>query len=182
MGARGPKPEPAAIKRAKGNPGRRAVGVDPAVDSVEKAQGLTAPEWINAAGREIWGRLAPKLEAMNLLSGLDVETFGRYCQNFGRWLKMQARLDSDGETYLVESEHGKYVRANPAYLIADRLERQLVAAEAGFGLNPAERQRIYAARAAGKSQGELFGGAAEAPAKSAPAAKPVESGPVGLLN
>jgi P27 family predicted phage terminase small subunit len=82
-----------------------------------------------------------------LLTIADVETFGRYCRNFARWLKLQRELDTDGETYVSESQHGTLKRANPAFIMADRLERMLLATEDRFGLNPAERQRIMAARA-----------------------------------
>jgi len=150
MGRRGPKPEPAAIKEKKGS-SRRPIGSDPAADATSSTPSrVEAPSWLKKEGMDVWTRLAPRLTAMNLLSQTDAETFARYCRNFARWLKMQKVLDDEGETYESESvSGGKLKRAHPAYLIADRLERQLIAAEACFGLNPAERQRIFAARAAG---------------------------------
>lgn len=155
MGRRGPRPEPAAVKIAKGNPGRRPVGTAPAVDAVAREK-VTPPAWLTGDGLKIWQRLAPRLAAMKLLGVADAETFARYCRNFARWLKMQTVLDREGETYESESQHGKLKRAHPAYLIGDRLERQLASAEANFGLNPAERQRIYAARAAAGKAPDLF--------------------------
>lgn len=162
MGRRGPKPESAAVKEAKGKPGRRPVGSDPvAIVAADAVARIDAPEWLNDAGREVWTRLAPRLVALKLLSPTDAETFGRYCKNFARWLKMQKRLDDLGEIYAIETASGVVRRADPAFLIGDRLERQLVSAEAMFGLNPAERQRIFAARAAGAGSGtgdrDLFG-------------------------
>ena len=76
-------------------------------------------------------------------------------------------------------------RADPAYMIADRLEKQLMSAEASFGLNPAERQRLFAARASG-SLGDLFGAGKgndrqdKAPPSAPPAPKGGDS-PVGFL-
>lgn len=160
MGRRGPKPEPAAVKAAKGNPGRRAIGSDPDIDAKDAAVSqIAAPAWLKKDGLEVWKRLAPRLAKLKLLTPTDAETFGRYCKNFARWLKMQARLDKMGEIYEIETASGTVRRADPAFLIGDRLERQLVSAEAVFGLNPAERQRIYAARAApgSHSDGDLFG-------------------------
>lgn len=166
MGRRGPKPEPAAIKEQKGS-SRRPIGSDPVAASVAAAR-VEAPAWLKNDGLTIWKRLAPRLIAMNLLGQTDAETFARYCRNFARWFKMQKVLDKEGETYESESPHGKYKRAHPAYMIADRLERQLTAAEANFGLNPAERQRIFAARAAAAAggHGDLF----DRPASSSPSA------------
>jgi P27 family predicted phage terminase small subunit len=168
MGRRGPKPQPASIKEAKGNAGRRPIGSDPAlpadqtVDGASVAEASSAiepPDWLKKEGLVVWERHAPRLVAQRLLTATDVAPFARYCRNFARWLKMQRIIDKEGETYESESAHGKLKRAHPAFLIADRIERGLLAIEDRFGINPAERQRIYAARAAsGIRPNDLFGG------------------------
>ena len=180
------------MKLAKGNPGNRRVGEEPKVDEAAApavAAGVIPPTWLKDEGLRIWNELAPRLQQMNILRRLDAAAFGRYCRNFARWLKMQKILDDEGETYESESPHGSYKRAHPAYIIADRLERQLAAAEANFGLNPAERQRLFASRAALGAAGTLFDdepAATKRPAQSTPPPEPVEkpgkSGVVGLLN
>lgn len=187
MGRRGPKPEPASVKLAKGNSGHRPIGSD-ATPEVEAAVAavvkVTPPAWLKTDGLKVWKRLAPRLIGQKLLFQIDAETFGRYCKNFARWLKMQKRLDDMGEIYEIETASGKVRRADPAYMIADRLERQLTAAEATFGLNPAERQRLFAARASG-SIGGLFDGdrPVERPATGAPNQTEAPAGSaVGFLN
>jgi P27 family predicted phage terminase small subunit len=202
MGRRGPKPEPAAIKQAKGNPGRRPIGADPDLSSPtaqaetpEKAAAIAIepPAWLKGEGLAIWKQLAPRQIQMKLLSPIDAEPFARYCRNFARWAKMQDILDAEGETYESESQHGKLKRAHPAFLISDRLERQLLAAEDRFGRNPAERQRLYAARAAQPAfPGELPFGLPPVPVKKAGKSKGRQSvpsralggpsSPVGFLN
>lgn len=194
MGLRGPKPEPAAVKIAKGNPGNRPIGVDPQI-TADQGVPVTPPAWLKKSGLAIWERLAPRLTAMKLLSQVDAEAFGRYCRNFARWQKMQLILDKEDEFYESESAHGKLKRVHPAFLVSDRLERQLLASEDRFGLNPAERQRLFAARAAIPNWGDLFGGlpsSGKQPAGKQPAGKPKGGGdekpathvgsPVGLLN
>lgn len=182
MGRRGPKPEPAAVKEAKGKPGRRPIGSDPVQEAAQPVR-IDAPDWLKDGGLEVWQRLSPRLVALKLLSPTDAETFARYCKNFARWLKMQTRLDTMGEIYEIETASGLVRRADPAFLIGDRLERQLVSAEAVFGLNPAERQRIFAGRAAGGAGAgdrDLFGHPSAPPAgkgkgaagKAQPAAAP----------
>lgn len=191
MARRGPKPQPAAVKVAKGNPSRRKVGTDPVEATAKASARVTAPAWLKEDGLAVWKRLAPRLTSLKLLTETDAETFGRYCRNFARWLKMQKRLDEHGEIYEIETASGVVRRADPAFLIGDRIERQLVSAEAMFGLNPAERQRIYAARAAGATAVvDLFGnpsnpatprrgkGAAKAPQSQA---EPAGKSPVGFL-
>jgi P27 family predicted phage terminase small subunit len=186
--ARGPKPQPAAVREQK-EPIRSPHRQRPAAPDMQIAAGaLQPPKWLKKEGLRIWGRLAPTLRAAKLLTQADVETFARYCRNFARWLKMQKEVDKEGEAYESESQWGKLKRVNPSFLIADRIERQLLAAEDRFGLNPAERQRIFIARAAG-APADLFGGQQLPPEKRSDdaAAQPTrpaepEQGPVGFLN
>jgi P27 family predicted phage terminase small subunit len=201
-GRRGPAPAPAAVKKARGNPGKRPIttedqerelletgaGLAEGASSTDStpagggggaaaeagggegaAPSLAPPVWLNEEGREVWQRLAPRLAVMKILQTLDVDAFGRYCQNFGRWVKLQKRLDEEGETYTSDSPHGSYVRANPAFMIADRLDRACERAEAAFALNPADRQRLFAARAAAGTgaPGDLFGASSQPPAGGA---------------
>jgi P27 family predicted phage terminase small subunit len=191
MGRRGPKPAPAAVKAAKGNPGRRPIGADPvpAESSTATADQPTAkvaaPAWLNGEARTVWERLAPRLIAMKLLTPPDAYTFARYCKNFAMWLKMQRRLTRKGEIYEIETASGKVRRADPAFLMADRLDRRLEAVEDRFGLNPAERQRIFAARAAQPHAGDLFGERPIAPAAAPQGSGPsrqVGGSPIGTLN
>lgn len=141
----GRKPAPAVVKEAKGNPGRRPIGADPKVNT-SLAGGVAPPAWLKGEGLKVWKRLAPNVARLKLLTPVDAESFARYCRNLARWLRMQDVLDKEGETYESESAHGKLKRAHPAFLIGDRLARLLESQEAVFGLNPAERQRIFAAR------------------------------------
>lgn len=195
MGFRGPKPDPAAVKEAKGNPGRRPIGADPVIDEQADAShgeimvapnDVQPPAWLKDDALEIWNKLAPRLVRMKLLSPVDAPAFGRYCRDFARWEKMQTELDQRGETYESESQHGKLRRIDPAFMIADRLGRQLLALESLFGLNPAERQRLFAARASNPLPTDLFGypvaggNAKKRSDEDAPVRG--KSSPVGLLN
>lgn len=215
-GRRGPAPAPAAVKIAKGNSTKRTGGTklraqaQAEADILNAGAGITdsapqgsvgggggdsaslsaiaAPDFLNEEGRKIWNDLAGRLASMRILQTIDAMAFGRYCQNFGKWVKLQKRLDEEGETYTSESPHGTYTRAHPAFMMADRLDRQLSAAEANFALNPADRQRLFAARAAagagaGAGGADLFGpssGAGATPDK--PAGGDDNSSPAGWLN
>lgn len=155
------------------------------------AAASAAPAWLKKDGLDIWNRLAPTLRAAKLLADVDTPAFARYCRNYARWLKMQREMDKFGETYETEGQFGKMKRISPAFVIGDRVERMLLAFEDRFGLNPAERQRIMAARANTGATGDMFTApqagkeserrAADPAAEAAPAAEPIE-GPIGLLN
>lgn len=208
-GRRGPAPEPAARKRAKGNPGRRPIndetealeaGAHGAGFDAEPSEGggggesvavptIQPPDWLNADGLVVWNRLAPRLATMRILQLLDSDTFARYCYDFGRWVKLNRRIEGEGETYVVTSNHGTYNRAHPMLVVVDRIERRLEAYESNFALNPADRQRLFAARAAAAGAGSGAAGAdlfdrsegvgGEGDKSSPPSDK---ASPVGFLN
>lgn len=179
---RGPKPAPAAVREAKGNPGKRRMAPDAAA-TLAATGGVAPPEWLKGEGLKVWGRLAPNVARLKLLTPVDAESFARYCRNLARWLKMQEVLDREGETYESESQHGKLKRAHPAFLIGDRLARLLESQEAVFGLNPAERQRIFASRTMTPDPaGDLFGRREAEPSGVSAPAPEKPAGPVGLLN
>jgi P27 family predicted phage terminase small subunit len=148
-----------------------------------------APVWLRGEGLKIFQRMAPALRGMKLLTETDVPAFSRYCTHYARWLDLQARMKKGGDIYEIETASGKVLRAHPAFTMADRLDRMMLAFEDRFGLNPAERQRIMAARANTGATGDMFGNASgkedrrsdDAAAAAAPAAEPIE-GPIGLLN
>lgn len=182
---RGRRPQPEGIKSQKA-PVRSTRKAAPAAVAV--AGGIQPPAWLKAEGLGIWNRLAPTLSQAKLLTAADTETFARYCRNFARWLAMQRALDEGSETYTVETAAGVVHRARPEFLIADRLERMMMATEDRFGLNPAERQRIIAARAQTGVSGDLFdaikpkaGRPDDVATQAAPAAQPIGV-PIGFLN
>lgn len=171
---RGRKPEPAAIKEAKGNPGRRPIPAEPVVADAR------IPEWLSGEGKAIWLRLAPDLARMNLLKRPDELTFGRYCENFALWLKARSALAASDLVTVTSSEHVTMERLNKNLAAMLLLEKRLVDMEDRFGLNPANRQRIYAqrAQAGGQIPGELPLEGDEPPR----AQDTNERGPVGFLN
>lgn len=180
---RGRKPKPAAIKdqvkpvRSARKPTARPPESAPAV-----ATGVQPPEWLEGEGLAEWNRRAPTMALAKLLSAADINAFARYCANFARWLGMYRTLQEEGEYYVVESPHGTYKRPHPLGSRIETLELRLIAAEDRFGMNPAERQRIMAARAQTGVSGDLFAQPPKTePRQDSPPAT-VRSGPVGMLN
>ncbi len=173
-GRRGPAPQPASVKKAKGNPGKRPISKmekiemeanqagagfdDPetASDNAGAMPAITPPEWLSDGGLTVWKQLASRLMMMKVLQHIDALTFGRYCQDFARWIALQDNISSRGETYETTTQHGKFIKLNPASMLASRLNRELMMMEANFGLNPADRQRLFASRADWGQGADLF--------------------------
>ncbi len=186
--ARGRRPKPEAV-REQLKP-VRSVRQEPAEAKAEVQAvllaGVRPPSWVDGEALELWNQFAPPLQAARLLTAADVGAFARYCVNFVRWLDKIAKLKG-GETYQITTASGVVDRAKPEFLIADRLERMLMAVEDRFGLNPMERQRIMAARAQTGVNGDLFPpdkpeGREDDPAAKATAAAMAGDDPIGLLN
>lgn len=197
---RGPAPKPAAVKKAKGNSGRRPIpqgalneeeilAQDVGVSSDPTNQSTSdvtppKPDFLTDRGVGIWESLAPKLAMLQLLKNVDAMTFARYCNDFADWIRAKEDIDANGLTYESESPHGTYRRANPAVALADRMNRTLLQFESNFGLNPADRQRLYAGRAmsGGAGAGSRGPSVGEGGAVSDNGELPLGGGPVGLLN
>jgi len=181
-GRRGPAPEPAAVKKAKGNSGHRPIVTVDIEEAANEAAAMGSstteiqpPDWLNKGGLKVWSDIAPRLTVMKILTTIDANTFARYCQSFGRWVELEKTLDAKGTTYESESPHGKYVRSHPAFMQASRLNRELMMMEQSFALNPADRQRLFAARAAAAMAPGLFD-------PPSPDAGEASRSSIGLLN
>ena len=139
--SRGRRPDPQAVRDAKGNPGKRA---KPVVDAAAmKPGGIIKPlAKLTPAAAAIWQSLGPDLERLNFIRGTDRELFGRYCQTVVEYWEATRHLRLEGSVYWTETLHGKMKRINPYFLVQERLAARLVPMEDRLGLNPASRQQL----------------------------------------
>jgi P27 family predicted phage terminase small subunit len=154
----GRRPDPAEIKRAKGNPGRRPIADGPGGDAPGAGPAAAQPpDWLSTAdiGTEyatrisdlavqIWHELHPQLVGMNLLKPTDETSFALLCRAFAEAIDATRTLDREGYHYVTSSEHvGELKRPHPA--VRFRKEAMQTVKELGdaFGLNPAARQRLF---------------------------------------
>lgn len=187
---RGPKPEPAALKRAKGNPGKRRIIEAPPLAGVAGSKIVAHPS-LSKDARAVWNKLAPELERLQFLRPTDVDAFARYCEHLSKWWSLTRAIRREGETYLAKSEHNPegLHRLNPKFLIRERIENRLETLEDRFGLTPASRHQILR-QLSMLPMGDLFDRVGQADANAnlvggAPNAGPpvneTPSSPVGLL-
>lgn len=122
MGGRGSgRPtKPTALKILTGNPGGR-----PLPENEPEPRGeAVMPAWLLDFPRAVavWQEVAPRIQAMGLLTDADQETFARYCA--------------------LTAEHRKDPEAFPASKMA-----RLDSLEARFGMDPSSRARLGGAAA-----------------------------------
>ena len=151
--ARGRKAQPAAVKEAKGNPGRRPIR--------REAEALVLdlgghPDWldlsdyaaedraeIGALAIAAWAHLQQQLQTLRLLKTTDTYTLGRFCQYHAEWVYATRVLAAEGYWYERVLGTGETAKLpHPA----SRMRRDANAAMKdlgdAMGLTPQARMRL----------------------------------------
>ena len=152
MGRRGPAPTPTNILKLRGSTlvSKRREKSEPKAP-VGKPR---CPDWLDQDAKAAWKQVAPLLEAMGVLTRIDVNALARYCRLWSRWRKAEAFLDQHGEMYPLKHDNGqvKYMQPWPQVAIAGKLAQQLTRLEQEFGMTPAARTRIQVNNAIAQTQ------------------------------
>ncbi len=156
MATRGRKPTPTAIKELEGNPGKRPLNENEP-RPVRKAP--SCPKWLEPEAKKEWRRLAKEMEAIGILTDVDMAAFAGYCQAYARWKQAEERITDRG---LVMRTPSGYAQQVPYISIAQQYLRLMNQFAEQFGLTPAARSRIIAGNdqgvGAGDDMEELLGG------------------------
>ena len=136
---RGRKPKPTALKRAQGNPGKRALNhAEP-----QPPDGMpSCPVHLSDVAREEWDRVAQVLHDMGVFTVVDRAGLAAYCQAYGRWVEAEEKL-AQGPA-LIKSPSG-HVQQSPWMGIANKQLELMGRYMAEFGMTPASRTRVAAA-------------------------------------
>lgn len=129
---RGRKPQPAALKVARGNPGKRPI--EPEIDLPPGTPERPKFTGFDAVARAEWDRVVALLPP-GVLSPADQMILAGYCCSVSRWLRAEKRAAADPR------DEARAERAFDAVRKAGAL----------FGLGPAERSRVKAVGAADKT-------------------------------
>lgn len=157
MGARGPKPTPAALKAVTGSRVRLAAdlgeGINPPVRAPKMPKHLVGP------ARSEWKRIVPLLLELGLLTELDRAALALYCQAWGDVVLLSQQLAAHRREAAAEGkpETDAMWRTLPSGIarptvvvkLLEEAEKRCDRALASFGLSPATRARVTASREAG---------------------------------
>lgn len=161
---RGRKPSPAAVKKAKGNPGKRPI--DEWVAPAKLAATPPPPPHLDPIAADEWKRLAPELTTLGTLTAFDQAGFTAYCQAWSTYVQAERHIRAAGRrkgTYggLVLATAAGNMIQSPMVGIRNTALRDLMRYAAEFGLTPAARVRVQdaapgaaAARARGQKPAE----------------------------
>ena len=139
MGKRGTKPEPTHLKLLKGNPGKRPLNKN---EPKPVPVAPKSPYWMRSTAKTLWKHLAPQLERLGLLTGVDGAAFEAACESYATWVHCEKFLIKNGFTYEVETKSGTVIQQRPEVLIGNKALLAFKAFCTEFGLTPSSRAGI----------------------------------------
>ncbi|MDB6035809.1 MAG: phage terminase, small subunit, putative, family [Verrucomicrobiales bacterium] len=100
-----------------------------------------APFYLDEIGLDEWGRMAPMLWEMGVLTSADGPALGLYCRAFSRWHLASNDLEKNGCESM--SDTGA-IKRSPAAAVVAQAEAFMLRCLAEFGLTPSARARVKA--------------------------------------
>jgi P27 family predicted phage terminase small subunit len=135
---KGPAPTPTALKKLRGNPGKRPLNE---AEPTPELATPSVPSHLSKEARREWRRIVPELEKLGLLTKLDRTALAAYCDAVGRWVQASRELEEHGLTTVTPNG---YPIQSPWLAISNKALAQLRQFIQEFGLSPASRSRVSA--------------------------------------
>jgi len=133
---RGRKKTPSILNLIRGNPSKRPMNPfepQPPNDIGEP------PSMLEGEALAEWQRLGPQLEAIGVLTEVDVPAFAAYCKQWARYKEAEAKVAQLGE--VVKAPSG-YPIINPYLSIANKAYKQCREFWDQFGMTASARTKI----------------------------------------
>ena len=132
---------PATLKLLKGRGEGRDSGGRPVAHPPKFIrEAPDAPDWLDAEARAEWRRVAPGLEALDILKPEDRAALTVFCETWSRFVAAVKLYRAEG--MVLVNPHSGRAHKHPAVGVAEVAATQLRAYAAEFGLTPATEQRI----------------------------------------
>jgi P27 family predicted phage terminase small subunit len=136
---------PTHLKLIRGNPGKRALPVEPEPSVPETMP--DPPDFLSPLAKDEWWSIGPHLIRLGLLTVVDLTCFAVYCQSYADWraarevLASMAERDPTTHALLIKRSTGDPAR-NPLVAIASSAGNDMLRYASEFGLTPLARSRI----------------------------------------
>ena len=152
MGKRGPRPEPTALKRAKGNPGRRRLDE---AEPKPRVRMPSMPRWLSPKAKTIWRNFGPKLVELKILTELDGLAFGMACQTAADWQDALRVTRRKGVGRIAKTPNG-FKQLSAEHVVERQLRGDAFDLLTAFGMTPSGRSGLKVTITEGKSKLEAF--------------------------
>jgi P27 family predicted phage terminase small subunit len=139
MSQRGRKPTPTRLKVLSGNPGKRPLNKN---EPKPKPQRPSCPSWLCKDAKKEWRRVVDELEAIGMLTKIDMASLSGYCQAYARWKQAEEFIDKHGTVYPVNQETNIIFKQFPQVNVAKTYLQQMRLFCSEFGLTPSSRSRL----------------------------------------
>ncbi|HKO87893.1 MAG TPA: phage terminase small subunit P27 family [Burkholderiales bacterium] len=150
MAKPGPRPLPQNVHLLKGNPSKKSMAS--LLDDVVRPDVAIppCPKELSKDARAEWGRIAPHLAALGLISEIDRAALAAYCSAWGTFIWAERRIaafnkekqDKTGEAALIWDTPSGYKQMSVTLQIRNRSMEQMKGFLAEFGMSPAARSRV----------------------------------------
>lgn len=135
-----PRPEPTAVKKLKGNPGRRPLNDQ---EPQPKVGEPPMPSGMSRYAKQAWKRIVPVLLNMGVLTVADGDALHLYCEAWAQWKTAMIKLKEEGMTYEAEGAKGqKLTKISPWVYERDNAYKFMKSMLAEFGCTPSSRSRL----------------------------------------
>ena len=102
---------------------------------------LACPKWLEPDAKREWKRLVKKMDAIGVLTEIDMVAFAGYCQAYARWKQAEERITDGGAAFRTPS--GISVQS-PHVAVAQHYMKLMLKFAEQLGLTPAARNQIIA--------------------------------------
>lgn len=150
MAGRGRPPKPTALKVLEGNPGKSPLNQN---EPKPEKKAPNCPSWLLPDAKKEWRRLSKELEAMGLLTRIDMAAFAGYCQAYARWKEAEEFISKHGS--ILKTASG-YIQQIPQVSIAQQNLKQMRNFCSELGLTPSARSRLNITNAGGVIEGDAM--------------------------
>jgi len=98
------------------------------------------PAWLPRLAKKYWGKIAPDLEAVGLLSVTDLGAFAAHCDSMGRYEEITKKLKRLDD--LLDKTPQDYMVQSAMFTVRNKLWDQVMRSAQEFGLTPAARSKV----------------------------------------
>jgi len=141
---KGKPAKPAAMSLLEGNPSKRKLRTEIAV-SIEMP---SPPLFLDDYALKEWGRLAVGLNAIGVLSFVDMGIMAAYCDSFSTWFRAtellnEIRMQPNGKLLsLIQINDDGIMVKNPLVDRAEKAKAEMIKYATELGMTPVARARI----------------------------------------
>lgn len=140
MGERGPAKRPATLRLLTGRaPGKDSAGREVELPPPFERDAPEPPAWLDGYGLEVWHRVLPELDRLQLVKIGDGEQFAVYCRSVAAYADAQRDATENG--LVLTAESGRRYR-NPAFSVMTSAAETLVRLAREFGLTPSSEANL----------------------------------------